>query len=255
MADSIFDRPLKTPYSEPAVDCDFEAFSQVVQSRRSVRVFTDEKIPDAVVEKCLDLALIAPNSSNLQPWDFYWVKSPEKMTKLKEYCLNQPAAKTAPTLIVCVARPDNWKRGQKINLDFMKTQSEVPASLKSYYKKIVPFYYGNGPLHILAPFKSLLMGVLGLFRVIPRGPFGKKGNTLWATKTVSLACENLMLAFRAAGYDTCPMEGFDEVRVKKLLSIPRGAAVTMVISAGKRAPNGVYAPRIRGAKSEFVKIV
>lgn len=255
MAETPFNTTLKTQYSEPATDCDFEAFSQVVRSRRSVRVFTDEKIPDAVVEKCLDLTLLAPNSSNLQPWDFYWVKSPEKMERLKEYCLGQPAAKTAPTLIVCVARPDNWKRGQKMNLDFFKTQSETPASVKTYYQKIVPFYYGNGPLHILAPFKSLLIALLGLFRVMPRGPFGKKGNTLWATKTVSLACENLMLAFRAAGYDTCPMEGFDEVRVKKLLNIPRGAAVTMVISAGKRAPNGVYAPRIRGAKSEFVKIV
>lgn len=255
MSDSIFEKPPQTLYSEPAMDCDFEAFSQVVHSRRSVRVFTGEAIPDAIVEKCLDLALLAPNSSNLQPWDFYWVKSTDKLDQLKKFCLNQPAAKTAPTLIVCVARPDNWKRGQKINLDFFKTQRETPASVNVYYQKIVPFYYGNGPFHIFAPFKSLLINVLGLFRVMPRGPFGKSGNTLWATKTVSLACENLMLAFRAAGYDTCPMEGFDEKRVKKLLNIPRGAAVTMVISAGKRAPNGVYAPRMRGSKSEFVKTV
>jgi len=255
MADSVFGKPLQTPYLEPATACDFEAFSQVIHSRRSVRVFTDETIPDTVVEKCLDLTLLAPNSSNLQPWDFYWIKSPEKMDKLKEFCLNQPAARTAPTLIVCVARPDNWKRGQKMNLDFFKTQSQTPDSVKAYYQKIVPFYYGNGPLSLLAPLKTVLISILGLFRVVPRGPFGKAGNTLWATKTVSLACENLMLAFRAAGYDTCPMEGFDEKRVKKLLDIPRGAAVTMVISAGKRAPNGVYAPRIRGAKSEFIKIV
>lgn len=255
MVDSVFDKPLETTYSEPAVTCDFEAFSQVVHSRRSVRVFTDEKIPDAIVEKCLDLALLAPNSSNLQPWDFYWVKSADKLEKLKEYCLNQPAAKTAPTLIVCVARPDNWQRGQKINIDYFAAQEKVPSSVRSYYHKLVPFVYGNGPLGILAPLKTLAVAVLGLFRVMPRGPFGKSGNLLWATKTVSLACENLMLAFRAAGYDTCPMEGFDEVRVKKLLSLPRGAGVTMIISAGKRAQNGVYGQRIRGAKELFVKTI
>ncbi|HEY8271477.1 MAG TPA: nitroreductase family protein [Pseudobdellovibrionaceae bacterium] len=255
MADDIFKKPLETPYLEPALECDFGAFAKVVESRRSVRVYTEEVIPDSVVEKCLDMALLAPNSSNLQSWDFYWVKSPEKMQKLKEYCLNQPAAKTASTLIVAVARPDDWKRGQKINTDYLAKLKNPPASMKSYYEKLVPMVYGNGPLHLLAPIKSLLFAAIGLFKVIPRGPFGRSGNRLWATKTTALACENLMLAFRAAGYDTCPMEGFDEVRVKKLLQLTYGASVTMVISAGKRAPNGVYGERLRGPKEMFVKIV
>jgi nitroreductase len=255
MADSIFDKPLDTQYSEPAVDCDFEAFAKIVESRRAVRVFTEERIPDEVVEKCLDMALLAPTSSNLQSWDFYWVKSPEMLQKLKEFCLNQPAAKTAPTLIVAVARPDKWKRGQKINLDYFAAQKNPPQSVTAYYEKLVPLAYGNGPLNLLGPVKTLLVAAIGIFRVIPRGPFGKSGNLLWATKTTALACENLMLAFRAAGFDTCPMEGFDEVRVKKLLHLPRGSSVTMVISAGKRAPQGIYGERIRGPKDMFVKIV
>ncbi|WP_413288537.1 nitroreductase family protein [Bdellovibrio sp. HCB337] len=252
MSDSIFKEPVNMPYSESAADCNFGEFSKVIESRRSVRVYTQEAVPDDVVEKCLDIALLAPNSSNLQPWEFYWVKSPENLRKLQQYCLDQPAARTSSTLIVCVARPDRWPLGQKINLDYFETQPAPPKSVMAYYQKLVPFVYGNGPGHILGPFKTLVAHVLGLFRVIPRGPYGKAGNILWATKTTALACENLMLAFRAAGYDTCPMEGFDEVRVKKLLGLPRSCAVTMVISAGKRAPNGVYGPRIRGEKTHFV---
>lgn len=42
-----------------------EAFRDLVQARRSVRKFTAEKIPDSIVHECLDLALLAPNSSNL----------------------------------------------------------------------------------------------------------------------------------------------------------------------------------------------
>ncbi len=255
MSDSVFEKPVETQYLEPAIECDFEAFAKVAQSRRSVRVFTEDIIPDSVVEKCLDMALLAPNSSNLQPWDFYWVKSTEKTQKLKEYCLYQPAAKTAPTLIVAVARPDNWKRGQKINLDYLAGQKKPHASMICYYEKLVPFVYGNGPLNLLGPIKSLLYAVIGLFKVIPRGPVGKSGNRLWATKTTALACENLMLAFRAAGYDSCPMEGFDEVRVKKLLRLTRGASVAMVIGAGKRAAHGVYNERIRGPKDMFVKVL
>ena len=255
MSDNIFSKAPDILYSEPAVECDFGEFTKVIESRRSVRHYTNEPIPDAVVEECLRLGLLAPNSSNLQPWEFYWVKSPYKLQRLKEYCLNQPAARTAPTLIVCVARPDLWQRGQKINQIYFSNRQDTPKSVHAYYNKLVPFVYGNGPLNILAPFKSLAVFFLGMFRVIPRGPFGRSGNLLWATKTTALACENLMLAFRAAGYDSCPMEGFDEVRVKKLLNLPSGAAVTMIISAGKRSEKGIYAERIRGSQDLFIKKV
>ena len=62
-----------------------------------------------------------------------------------------------------------------------------------------------------------------------------------------------MLAFRAHGFDSCPMEGFDSTRVKKLLDLPKEDVITMVISAGKRAPNGVYGPRIRFDRKLFVQ--
>lgn len=50
---------------------------------------------------------------------------------------------------------------------------------------------------------------------------------IWATKSTALAAQNLMLALRAHGYDSCPMEGFDEHRVKKLLNLPGKGLVTM----------------------------
>jgi len=54
--------------------CDPESFRQLVHARRSIRKFTDEKIPDHILDECLDLALLAPNSSNLQTWQFYKIK-------------------------------------------------------------------------------------------------------------------------------------------------------------------------------------
>ena len=65
----------KKRYFEPAPqDIDVENFRKVIESRRSVRKFTDKAIPTEVLDACLDLALIAPNSSNLQPWTFYVVQ-------------------------------------------------------------------------------------------------------------------------------------------------------------------------------------
>ena len=56
-----------TDYRDEAVapQTSIEEFRKIVESRRSVRRFTDDPVPDAVVEDCLDLAMLAPNSSNL----------------------------------------------------------------------------------------------------------------------------------------------------------------------------------------------
>ena len=80
-------------------------FFEAVKNRRSIRKFTDENVPDSVVEKALEAAVLAPNSSNVQTWDFYWVRTPEKKKKLVSYCLNQSAARTAQHLVVIVGDP------------------------------------------------------------------------------------------------------------------------------------------------------
>ena len=41
----------------------------------------------------------------------------------------------------------------------------------------------------------------------------------WATKSTALAAQTLMLGVRAYGYDSCPMEGFDDKRVRKILKL------------------------------------
>ena len=64
-----------------------------------------------------------------------------------------------------------------------------------------------------------------------------------------------MLAFRAYGFDSCPMEGMDEQRVKKLLRLPGDAEVVMVVGAGERDTDGVYFPRVKFERENFVKYV
>ena len=85
----------KKRYFEPAPqDIDVNNFRKVVESRRSVRKFTKKPIPAEVLDACLHLALLAPNSSNLQPWTFYVVQNPNKKKLLVKACLGQLAAKT-----------------------------------------------------------------------------------------------------------------------------------------------------------------
>ena len=251
--DNAFAKIPNVKHVEPALETDSVEFEKVVRSRRSTRVYSNESVPESVVRKCLELATLAPNSSNLQCWEFYWVRNATKKQKLVELCLGQPAAATAQELIVCVARLDTWKRNSKLILDhLLANEADVPAAKINYQRKIVPMAYGHGPFYILGPLKKLAITTLGWFRIVPRGPASKADMRVWVHKTTALACQNLMLAFRAFGFDSCPMEGMDERRVQKLLGIPRSAEVCMVISAGKRAKHGVYDKQFRCDQSLFV---
>lgn len=245
----------KHDYVEHADKIDYKEYKKTVESRRSVRVFKDEPLDPEKLKECIELALLAPTSSNLQCWEFYWVRDQKKKDKLKEYCLNQSAARTAQELIVCIARIDTWKKNKDKILNDLRNNSQAPKSAIAYYKKIVPFVYTQGIFNMVGFIKKIIIFFIGLVRPIPREPVSKSDMRVWAHKTTALACENLMLALRAYGYDSCPMEGMDSKRIRKMLSLPRSAEVSMVISAGKRADNGVYGKRFRLDSDNFIKII
>lgn len=248
-----YDYKAKKRYYEPAPEANFsDAFSQVVESRRSVRKFTDKPIPRNVLDACLDLALLAPSSCNLQPWEFHVVQSADKKQKLVEACMSQNAAATAAELIVVVARTNNWRKTARLNIEEWPTPS-IPKHWKAFYSRGVPFTYWQGPFDVAGQVKKAFTSVAGLFRPVPRGPFTQTDMRIWAMKSTALAAENLMLAFRAHGFDSCPMEGMDEKRVRRLLKLPRDAEVIMVVGAGERAKDGVYFPRVKFERDNFVK--
>lgn len=222
-----------------------------IQKRRSIRKYTSNKVPDAVIQKALEAAILAPNSSNAQVWDFYWVKSSDKKEKLVKYCLSQSAARTASDLIVIVASPKSWKRSQPELVQYTKSIS-APNQVQLYYRKLVPFMYRWGFLNSLGLIKKLMFFLTGIFRPIMRGPATKSEIQEVAIKSAALAAENFVLAITAQGYATCMMEGFDEWRVKKLLNLKCSDRAVMVISVGEEAEKGTWGPRFRLASEKVI---
>ena len=56
---------------------------------------------------------------------------------------------------------------------------------------------------------------------------------------------DFMLAMAEEGYDTCPLGGYDSHRIKKLLHLPYGAEVSMVVTCGIREERGIWGERFR----------
>ena len=254
-ADTTTSHPAMTDMATPAHTPQLQAFQQVVESRRSVRRFTDTPISDEVMADCLRLAMLAPNSSNLQPWEFYVIDSSDKRKRANKICMNQNGAKTAARLIAVVARTDNWHDHAKQVLREYPAEP-VPKKVKDYYNKVVTLDFLRGPANVLSVAK---WGVTQVVRQV-KGPIKSPYYTFddvknWATNNTALGAQNLMLALRAHGFDSCPMGGFDEPAMKRLLKLGDDHHIVMMIGAGERADNGVYNTQFRFDQTQFVHYV
>ena len=226
-------------------------FDKIVRTRRSVRKFKAIDISDNVVRDSILHASLAPNSSNLQLWEFYHVTSNKLMKKISYACFNQPAARTASQFVVVVTRKDLWNKRRLFNLRKIKARSLKLSDkhLKNrniaikYYKYLIPTVYKEF-YGILGLFRYLNAMIIGLFRPIYR-QVTKSDMRVVAHKSSALAAQNFMLSMTSKGYDTCPMEGFDSLRVKNALSLPISSEINMIISCGVRDDKGVYGDQIR----------
>ncbi len=227
--------------------------TEAINYRRSVRVYDSEKeIDSSVIKKCIQLATLSPNSSNMQLWEFHHITSKEILKKLSTACLSQNAATTAKQFVVIVVRKDLWKKRAKDNLQNLnniygkKAKSEYNSRekfAKNYYSNLIPFVYSEF-LGILGFIKYLLSWIIGIFKPTYR-QLKKSDMRIVAHKSAGLAAQTFMLSMAANNYDTCPMEGLDSLRIKKLLNLPLSCEINMVISCGIRKPEGIYGERFR----------
>ena len=226
-------------------------FDKIVRIRRSVRRYKKTEINDDDVKDSILHASLAPNSSNLQLWEFYHVTSEKLMNRISEACFNQPAARTANQFVVIVTRKDLWNKRRIFNINTIKNKSlnTSDKSLKNrnlalkYYKYLIPTIYKEF-FGLLGYIRYINAMIIGLFRPIYRQVTNSDMRVV-AHKSSALAAQNFMLSMTSKGYDTCPMEGFDSLRVKRILSLPYSSEINMVISCGIRDDDGVYGKQIR----------
>ncbi|MFT4202678.1 MAG: nitroreductase family protein [Chitinophagaceae bacterium] len=228
---------------------------EILQFRRSVRVYdTTKPLDTEKVKKCIELATLAPNSSNMQLWEFYHVTSMDVLEKLAVACMGQSAAVTAPQMVVFVTRQDLFRKRAKAALEFEKSNIALNSpedrvlkrmnDQQTYYGKVMPFLYARF-FGLLGWLRKFIVCVVGLFRPVVY-EVSENDVRVVVHKSCGLAAQTFMLAMANEGYDTCPMEGFDSRRVKKLLGLPRRAEINMVVSCGIRKGNvGIRGDRFR----------
>ncbi|WP_432481255.1 nitroreductase family protein [Moraxella sp. ZY200743] len=224
----------------------------ILKYRRSVRDYLPVDIDDAMVKHCLELATLAPTSSNMQLYEFYHITDKAMLGQIAKACLSQGAAATANQLVVFVIRPDLHRVRAKTVFDFEKQNiqnyspvDKVASRIKrfdTYYNRLMPLLYNQS--RFIPKAREALARTVGKFRPI-QSEISFDDMRIVMHKSCGLVAQTFMLAMSEKGLDTCPMEGFDGRVIKELLNLPKSSEINMVVSCGVRSDKGVWGDRFR----------
>ncbi|SNZ14070.1 Nitroreductase [Terribacillus aidingensis] len=190
-----------------------EAFLQVLHDRRSIRRYDKNvKISKEEMTEILTAATKAPSSTNLQPWRFVIIESPEAKAKLAPLAwFNQRQVESSSAVIAVF--------GDLQNLDY----------LEEIYGKAVEL--GMMPQDVrdqqVPAIRNLLSGI---------SEQGKRETVLIDSGLVAM---QIMLTAKAYGYDTNPIGGFEKDKIAEAFDLDKNRyAPVMLLSIGKALDNG-----------------
>jgi len=183
---------------------DISSFSsetfKVIENRRAVKHFDENHhFTDKEIEKFLSLAVLSPTSFNIQNWRFLVVKDPEIRKKIREASWDQPQITESSLLLILCADLKAWE--QEPQRYWKNASKEMQDFLVPAIEK---FYKENEQLQ--------------------RDE---------AIRSIGIVSQTLMLAAKSAGYDSCPMIGFDSQKVAELINLPQNYIIGMMLAIGK----------------------
>lgn len=185
--------------------------SQIVRERRATPHFESTPVHEEDLKKILQAALEAPSGYNLQPWRFIVVRDPEQRKRLREAAMGQPKVEEAPVVVVACGDTQGWKDG------------DMELAIKAGNEHGFP---ESGNDRTRQAITGLLGGTGGTAAGIDQNV------ALWVNRHVAIAFATLMWMAEASGYDTAPMEGFYEDKVREVLGIPAHVKVVALLAIG-----------------------
>ncbi len=181
-----------------------KTLSQAIQERRATASFDGTPIPPDDLKQILEAGLRAPSGYNMQPWRFIVVQSPEQKKRLRAASYNQGKVEEASAVIVACGDTDGWRRDLDLMLELGR-KGGMPESYAEQARSSVPNY--------LSSFSSAQMHA-------------------WLNKQVMLAFTHMLLMAEVMGYDTAPMEGFEQDKVHEVLRLPLSYWVVALLAIG-----------------------
>jgi nitroreductase len=202
-----------------------KTLSRAIAERRASPSFDESPIPDADLKKILQAGLQAPSGYNLQPWRFIVVRNPEQKRKLRAASFNQAKVEEASAMIVACGDADGWRNGDLDEMLRLGRLGGMPEGYAEQAKSTIPNYLSNHP-----------------------------NMPLWLNRQVMLAFTHMLLMAEVLGYDTAPMEGFEQEKVHEVLKLPLSYSVVALLCIGHlKGPDKFHGERFNMARTVFAE--
>lgn len=205
-------------------------FTDIVKARRSTRHFEPKAVAPELIEQLLEAARWSPSGFNLQPTHFVVVTDQALKEKLYPACMKQRQVLDAGAVVVFTGDRDVVTHHFEKMLRQDREAKAINADYEKFLRKNVPLSFDRGFLGFGFLWKLAAEMIVGRFVPIPK--LQAIHRDYWLAKQASIAAQTFMLAAQVAGLATCPMEGFSERAVRKVLDIPRHQAVILIVPVG-----------------------
>ena len=171
-----------------------------IEARRAVKHYDPEhRVSEEEFNKLLSAAMLAPTAFNIQNVRFVVVRDPELRKKIRAAAWDQAQVTDASLLIILCADLKSWEKEPE------RYWRDAPQQVQDFLIPAIDQYY--------------------------RGREQVQRDE--AMRSCGIAAQTLMLAAKAMGYDSCPMDGFDFDEVGKLINLPEDHVVAMFVAVGK----------------------
>jgi nitroreductase len=174
-------------------------FFEVTSTQKAMRRLKTDDVPDELIWKILQTAVMAPSGGNRQPWNFVVVRDAEKKRKIGEWYL------------------DAWDRSYGPAREAMLRDPQMAKT----------FHSADHLARNIASVPLLIFGTI-------RRDMPTSGPNLLLGASIYPAVQNLMLAARAVGLGTAltTLHRLHEAEVKQLLGIPDDVETMAMIPVG-----------------------
>ncbi len=186
--------------------------SAVLRERRATPHFDSSGVDEDDLRQILEAGREAPSGYNLQPWRFIVVRDAEQRRRLRAAAMGQPKVEEAPVIIVCCGDPEGYSRGDLDEvLRIGKEHGFSDEARNQQMRQAVHSALDHpGPAGAVRPDRAV-----------------------WVNRQVMIAFTTMLWMAEALGYDTAPMEGFVEDKVREVLRIPERVRVVALLAIGR----------------------
>jgi nitroreductase len=227
---------------------------ETIRSRSAARQFSSRKIDERLLFELLDLTNRAPSGYNLQPWNFVIVRDNELRGLLSHVAFQQRQVREAPVTVVFVADPLAWKTTYPRILDESVSAGLIEESYARISQNNVNRHFRLGPFGLYGLLKKMAEPLQRLRRPTAHQLGSRDEAIAYVNSQCMLAAATFMLAAQSVGLHTCPMEGFDPERLKRLLAIPNQMSVPIIIPLGYLAEGAQAEPSYRVPTVEKARV-